>query len=91
MGNNGTWGQAFAELLKAITDAFVRFWKQGIVQVALTVGMFLALAAPLLLVVLVLWYLDFIGWRSSSGFYTIGLWLAPQELEGLLSFTRVRS
>ena len=91
MGNNGTWGQAFAELLKAIADAFVRFWKQDMVQVVLTVGMFLALAAPLLLVVLVLWYLDFIGWRSSSGFYTVGLVLQPGGLDALLALTAARA
>ncbi len=91
MDSNGTWGQAFAELLKGIGDAFVRFWKQDMVQVALTVGMFLALAAPLLLVVLVLWYLDYIGWRSSSGFYTIGLLLQPEGLDTLLAIIPPRS
>jgi len=91
MGNNGTWGQAFAELLKGIGDAFVRFWKQDMVQVALTVGMFLALAAPLLLVVLVLWYLDYIGWRASSGFYTIGMLLQPGGLDALLAVIPPRS
>lgn len=70
---NGTWGQALAELIDSAVAAFVRFWKTDVVQVGLTVGMFLTLAVPLLLVVLVLWFLDYTGWRASSGFYTIGM------------------
>ena len=70
---NSTWSQALAELVGAVTAAFVRFWKQDMVQVGLTVGMFLALAVPLLLVLLLLWYLDYTGWRPSRGFYTIGM------------------
>jgi hypothetical protein len=75
---DGSWSQALAELVQAVVAAWVRFWKQDMVQVALTVGMFLALAVPLLLVVALLWYLDETGWRASSGFYTIGAFLAPR-------------
>jgi hypothetical protein len=42
------------------------------VQVGLTVGMFFALAIPLLLVILILWWIDSTGWRPAEGFYKIG-------------------
>lgn len=67
-----TWRQALAEMADTLVAALLRFWKHDIVQVCLTLGMFLALAAPLLLVMLVLWYLDSTGWRPESGFYKIG-------------------
>jgi hypothetical protein len=68
-----TWSQELAELLEAAATAFVGFWKRDMVQVGLTVLMFLALAVPLLLVILLLWYLDYTGWRPARGFYTIGI------------------
>lgn len=77
---DSSWGQALAELVQAGVQAFVRFWKQDMVQVFLTMGMFLVLALPLLLVILLLWYLDATGWRPPSGFYTIGM---SQESSGL--------
>lgn len=83
---DGSWGQALTELAQAAVAVFVRFWKQDMVQVGLTVGMFLALALPLLLVILLLWYLDSTGWRPSSGFYTIGM---SQESSGLEAKPRV--
>jgi hypothetical protein len=76
--DTSTWSAALSELAEAVSAAFVRFWKQDIVQVGLTLGMFLALALPLLLVMLVLWYLDSTGWRPDSGFYKIGL--APEAV-----------
>ena len=42
--------------------------------------------APLILVILVLWYLDSTGWQAGNGFYTIGsatLQLAPAMLQVL--------
>jgi hypothetical protein len=77
---DGSWGQAFAELAQAAVAAMVRFWKQVVVQVGLTLGVFLALALPLLLVILLLWYLDATGWRPSPGFYTIGMSQASSGL-----------
>jgi hypothetical protein len=91
MVNDGTWGQAIADLLKAVWRGFVRFWTQDMVQVVMTLGMFLALASPLLLIVLILWFLDYIGWRSSSGFYTIGLLLDAPGLQALLAVIPARS
>jgi hypothetical protein len=52
---------------------FLRFfWKKDVLPVLMTLWIFLALAAPLVIVILILWYLDSIGWRSGDGFYTIG-------------------
>jgi ABC-type dipeptide/oligopeptide/nickel transport system permease component len=70
---DSTWAQAFAELVGAVLAVLVRFWKQDIVQVGLTVGMFFALAVPLLIVILVLWWIDSTGWQATSGFYKIGM------------------
>ena len=83
---DGSWSQALAELLHDGLAAVVRFWKQVVVQVGMTVGVFLALALPLLLVILLLWYLDSTGWRPSGGFYKIG-W--TQESPGLRAMPRV--
>lgn len=69
---DGTWTSAVAELLGGIRDAFVRFLKQDMVQVVLASGMFLALALPLVIVILLLWWLDSTGWRPAGGFYKIG-------------------
>jgi ABC-type dipeptide/oligopeptide/nickel transport system permease component len=71
--NDGTWSEALAEIVASVVAAFVRFWKNDVVQVGLTVAFFFALAIPLLLVLLLLWYLDSTGWRPEGGFYKIGL------------------
>lgn len=47
-------------------------WRNKILPVLTALSIFLVMAAPLMLVILVLWYLDSIGWRASPGFYTIG-------------------
>jgi vacuolar-type H+-ATPase subunit I/STV1 len=70
---DSTWIRALLELAETVLVTFVRFWKQDMVQVFLAVGMFLALAVPLLIVILVLWYIDSTGWRPTGGFYKIGL------------------
>jgi hypothetical protein len=70
---DSTWTRALLELVETVLAAFVRFWKQDMVQVFLAVGMFFALAVPLLIVILVLWYIDSTGWRPTGGFYKIGL------------------
>jgi hypothetical protein len=69
---DGTWGQALSELSATIAQAVIRLLKQDFVQVGLAIGMFLALALPLLLVIAVLWYIDASGWRPEGGFYKIG-------------------
>ena len=47
------WTQALSEMADAVVTVFIRFWKQDIVQVGLSIGMFFALALPLILVMLV--------------------------------------
>jgi hypothetical protein len=69
---DGGWSQAFTEIAESAVRALVRLWKQDIVQVGLAIGMFLALALPLLIVIALLWYVDASGWRPAGGFYKIG-------------------
>lgn len=69
----GMWKKDFDELVTDVTTAVVRFWKEDVWPMFNAVSFFFLLALPLLLVLLVLWYLDAIGWRSDSGFYKIGL------------------
>jgi hypothetical protein len=71
---NSTWSQAFGEVVEAVASAIVRFWKRDIVQVGLTIGMFFALAVPLLIVLLIMWWIDSTGWQATGGFYKIGMW-----------------
>lgn len=66
------WIEAFSELAASVSQAVVRLWKQDLVQVGLAIGMFLALALPLLIVIVLLWYVDSTGWRPAGGFYKIG-------------------
>lgn len=66
------WIEAFSELAASVSQAVVRLWKQDLVQVGLAIGMFLALALPLLIVIALLWYVDSTGWRPAGGFYKIG-------------------
>lgn len=73
----GMWKKDFDELVTDVTTAVVRFWKEDVWPMFNAVSFFFLLALPLLLVLLVLWYLDEIGWRSDSGFYKIGR--APAE------------
>lgn len=70
---DSSWSQAFSELAASVKQALIRLWKQDIVQVGLAISMFLALALPLLIVLLLLWYIDSTGWRPSGGFYKIGI------------------
>ena len=88
-----TWKQAVAEIGTSLVDAVVRFFKQDLVQVGLTGLMFLALALPMLLVMLILWYIDSTGWRPAGGFYKIGA-AGPEAVQacaaqlGLLALVR---
>lgn len=62
----------YSEAAQSIWDDVRTFWRQDIWPLLGTVWVFLVMAAPILLVILVLWYLDSIGWRAGPGFYTIG-------------------
>jgi hypothetical protein len=56
----------------AMRSALRSFWTLYVWPVLMTFWVFFALVAPMLVVILILWYLDSIGWRSGNGFYTIG-------------------
>lgn len=49
------------------------WWMRAVWPLFMAAGIFLLMALPIVIVILVLWYLDAIGWRSEAGFYTIGL------------------
>lgn len=66
------WIEELSEEAKSVWTALCSFWTQAVWPVLTTVWIFFVLAAPLNIVILILWYLDSIGWRSGSGFYTIG-------------------
>lgn len=79
---DNTWNEAFSELVATARQTLVRLWKQDITQAALTIGLILALALPLIIVILVLWYLDSTGWRPEGGFYKIGMSLVDALSDG---------
>lgn len=66
------WIDEMAEAAVAVWDDLLAFWQREVWPIFLAVWFFVLLAAPIALVVLLLWYLDSIGWRASAGFYTIG-------------------
>lgn len=66
------WIRDLAEAVQWAGSAVRAFWRNQILPVLTALSIFLVMAAPLMLVILVLWYLDSIGWRASPGFYTIG-------------------
>jgi hypothetical protein len=66
------WSEELEDAARWTWAALRSFWVRGVWPILMTVWVFLVLAAPLILVILILWYLDSIGWRSGAGFYTIG-------------------
>ena len=68
----GTWGQELKELAGTIKGAAVHVWQQDIWPLLMALGFFCALALPMVIVMLVLWYIDSKGWRPAAGFYKIG-------------------
>lgn len=66
------WERDIFELADAMVDAVVRFWKEDIWPLMMGASFFFFLAVPLLLVMLVLWYLDSIGWAPEHGRYKVG-------------------
>jgi hypothetical protein len=69
---NRAWIAELSEEAKSVWTALCSIWTQDVWPVLMTLWIFLVLAAPLIVVIMILWYLDSIGWRSGSGFYTIG-------------------
>ena len=73
--NTQPWIREASELGQRLRAALRWAWEEMVVPFCATVGAFLIMAAPILLTMLLLWYLDSVGWRPSQGFYTIGsLW-----------------
>lgn len=66
------WQRDIFELADAMVDAVVRFWKEEVWPLFMGVSFFVFLAVPLLLVLLVFWYLDAIGWAPEHGRYKVG-------------------
>lgn len=61
----------FSEAMQYAWSGLLSLWRDDVLPLLTSVGIFLVMAAPILIVILVLWYLDSIGWQASSGFYTI--------------------
>jgi hypothetical protein len=66
------WVEELSEAAKYVWEGLRSFWMNDVWPVLMTVWIFLVFASPIILVILILWYLDWSGWRSGSGFYTIG-------------------
>lgn len=73
---DGGWLEAFSELV----DSATALWKQLVQSVGLYLGFLLALGLPVILVILLLWWVDSTGWRPQKGFYKIGE--APALMQG---------
>lgn len=61
-----------ADAARTIWAWLRKFWTQDVWPVLMTVWLFFVIAMPLLIVILILWYLDSTGWQAGEGFYTIG-------------------
>lgn len=66
------WEQDIFDLADAAWDAVARFWKEEVWPLMMGVSFFVFLAVPLLVVLLVFWYLDYIGWAPEHGRYKVG-------------------
>jgi hypothetical protein len=83
---NRAWIADIADAAATIGSWLRAFWVRDIWPLLMTAWILFVLAAPLILVILVLWYLDSTGWQAGNGFYTIGsatLQLAPAMLQVL--------
>ena len=66
------WIEELADEAKSAWVVLRSFWLRGVWPILMTLWIFFLFAAPLIIVILILWYLDSIGWKSGAGFYTIG-------------------
>jgi hypothetical protein len=81
------WIAEIVDAARTIAAWLRTVWAQHIWPLLATTWILFVLAAPLILVILVLWYLDASGWQAGKGFYTIGAaagHLAP-ALQSLLA------
>ncbi len=69
---NRAWIADIADAATTIGAWLRTIWTRDVWPLLMTSWILFVLAAPLILVILVLWYLDSIGWQAGSGFYTIG-------------------
>lgn len=66
------WIEELSDEAKSAWVILRAFWSEDVLPLLMMAWMFFVVAVPLIIVILILWYLDSIGWRSSDGFYTIG-------------------
>jgi len=66
------WIEELSEEANSVWAALSSFWTQDVWPVLTTLWIFFVLAVPLIIVIMILWYLDSIGWKSGASFYTIG-------------------
>jgi hypothetical protein len=66
------WIEELSDAAKAVWIDLRSVWMRDVWPVLMTAWIFFVLAAPLIILILILWYLDSSGWRSDRGFYTIG-------------------
>lgn len=66
------WIEELADEARSAWVVLRSFWVRNVWPVLMTLCIFFVFAAPLIIVILILWYLDSIGWQSGPGFYTIG-------------------
>jgi hypothetical protein len=69
---NRAWIAEVADAATTIGSWLRAIWVRDIWPLVMTTWILFVLAAPLILVILILWYLDSSGWRAGNGFYTIG-------------------
>ena len=67
-----TWIEELADEARRAWAALRSFWVRDVWPILITMWIFFVFVAPLVIVILILWYLDSIGWKSGAGFYTIG-------------------
>ena len=65
------WMRDFSEAMEYGRGLVQSLWRNELLPLLTSIGIFLVMAAPMIGVIAVLWYLDSIGWRASPGFYTI--------------------
>ena len=71
VGTQG-WLQDLQELVHDAVRLLRGFWINELLPLLTSVGAVLVMAAPIVLVILLLWYLASQGWHAGPGFYTIG-------------------
>lgn len=69
---DGSWGQAGHEVIKELWATALSLVRRAMAHLSMTLGLFLALAMPFIVLLLVLWYLESTGYRPEAGFYKIG-------------------